>query len=52
MVPSTGVEPVACCLGGSRSIHLSYEGVKARSIASHACLRTPADSPAKPIIHR
>jgi hypothetical protein len=25
-VPPRGLEPLACCLGGSRSIHLSYGG--------------------------
>ena len=28
LVRSIGLEPMACCLGGSRSIHLSYERVK------------------------
>ncbi len=27
VAPSTGIEPVACRLGGDRSIQLSYEGV-------------------------
>lgn len=27
MASSTGIEPVACSLGGSRSIQLSYEDV-------------------------
>jgi hypothetical protein len=25
LMRSIGLEPMACCLGGSRSIHLSYE---------------------------
>ena len=26
-VPRTGLKPVTCCLGGGRSIHLSYRGM-------------------------